>query len=390
VGHPIEIFCYAAEADLPLLDQLITHLSPPMRQNIITLWKPSHIQAGAIADQETQQHLASARIFLLLISAEFLANDYCYDRVMKVALERCCREEGTTIPVLVRPVNRQNVPILQNMQMLPRNGWAISEQPNRDHALSEVTNEILAIVQKLGESGLRHESYGRVSSPQAGNGLNTGTLPLGPPPAVGYPSIMRGNKISSPLGNMRKIGIILLVTIVVTLVAFALYPRGSSNSLSGNTPYGAHKQISPARSVTTPVITQNMPATVSLSSPTLPLKIPCVQCDYPQLGVTVKRVDIDTPAQSTLWVFSFLNNSSSSCSPSFSSISLTDQSGTNYSGQGQVTEFSTFAIAGGQSVDLASVFAVLPASGTEYTLTLQIMVVPYTSNAYQTENFTFA
>jgi hypothetical protein len=112
--------------------------------------------------------------------------------------------------------------------------------------------------------------------------------------------------------------------------------------------------------------------------------------------VTLIRIDRDSPALSTRWVFSLLN-SGSSCSPTFWTLSLSDQSGTSYQGQGQAAHDTNFAIAAGQSVELTSVFAVLPASGTQYTLTLQLSVGGCTQsgftlvlNSYQTENFMFA
>jgi hypothetical protein len=77
---------------------------------------------------------------------------------------------------------------------------------------------------------------------------------------------------------------------------------------------------------------------------------------------------MDSPAQSTRWVFSF-QNSGHPCSPVFWAVYLTDQSGTNYDGKGQVSSGHSFAIDTGQSLQETCVFAVLPASGAEYTLT---------------------
>jgi hypothetical protein len=365
VGQPIEIFCCAAEADRSFLGQLRTQLSLQQQQGIIKLWDESQVPVGAVVDQEIQRHLATTRIFLLLISPDFLANDYCYNRVMKAALERHGRGEAITIPVIVRPAIWQDVRILKHIQVLPRNGQPISGQRDRDYALWEVAKEISMAVQRLGEprvqpdSGLRPGPYGGMSSPQVGSGPNTGTFPPEPPPFMGYPPVTNGDKISSlPKNAQKKITILLVLAAVVIILAggisFALYIKGSSNTGS---PYAASTQNSSSSFVTPSTGAQNTSTTAltalptaSLSSPKLPLTLPCVSCSYPQLSVALNRIDMDSPAQSTRWFFSFQNNGQHPCSPTFWTVYLTDPSGTNYSGKGQVSEGNSFSIDTGQSV----------------------------------------
>jgi TIR domain len=410
MNQTIEIFCCVAELDRFFLGQLSTHLALQQQQGIIKLWDKSQIPLGATMDKEIQRHLASARIFLLLISSDFLADDYCYNTVMRTALEKHAKQEAITIPVIVRPANWMHVGVLQRLQVLPRNGQPISGQHDRDKALWEVANEIAMAIQRQGKppgepnSEFKYGPYGGISSPQTRSGPNTRAFPKRQPPITRYPPMTGAEKIYSPPGNKRKrVGVILVVIALVIILsggtAFALYAKGSMTN--GGAAYPLSTQSSSTSSVTTPVRAQDTPTTAStllptasLSSPHLPLTLPCVNCSYPQLSVALNRIDIDSPARSTRWVFSFQNSGQHPCSPSFSAIYLTDPGGTNYSGQGQVSKYNSFAIDVGQSVQETSVFAVLPASGTEYTLTLEINVGECSTsgslNPYQTENFLFA
>ena len=320
MGQPIEIFCWAAQADRPFLGQLSAQLAPQQQQGIIRLWDASQIQPGAMADQEIYRHLTGARILLLLISPDFLADDYCYNKVMRAALERHGRGEAITIPVIVRPAIWQDVRILKHIQVLPRDGQPISGQSDPDSAFCEVAKEISLAAQSLGEprvqpgSGFGQGAYGGLSAPQTGSERKTGAFPPRPLPAMGYPPTARAdNSHSSPGNAQKKIGVILLLIALISILAggplvFAFHAKGSNNSLNGNIPHAASTQNASPNAVTPPTEAQNTPTTAPgalpaapLSSPKLPLTIPCVSCIYPQLSVVLTRIDMDSPARSTQW-----------------------------------------------------------------------------------------
>jgi hypothetical protein len=261
-------------------------------------------------------------------------------------------------------------------------------------------------------------SWCNTYSPEARPNTTT-TFPPPPPPYTDLPSQnwtqtgpMRdfpGEKLLSPQQPPRKklnkpllIGSSILGVFLLLVGSFFIGKISGTNGNSSTTTTlstsatTSSSQTGPTSVASTPS-NQTTPTslpTASLKSPQLPLIIPCVNCSYPQLTVTLSKIDIDSLARSTRWKFSFLNNGSSACSPTFWSVYLTDQDGTNYSGKGQVSNGSSFSLDAGGSVQINSSFDVLPVSGTEYTLTLQIHVGSCKGsgalNPYQTENFTFA
>src|SRR6266700_6316912 len=96
----IEIFISYAHADEPLLRQLETHLSLLKRQGLISLWHDRQIVAGTDWAQTIDTHLEQAAVILLLISADFLASDYCYGIEMARALEREQAGQVQVIPIV--------------------------------------------------------------------------------------------------------------------------------------------------------------------------------------------------------------------------------------------------------------------------------------------------
>src|SRR6266704_5328694 len=94
---PIEVFYSYAHADEKLRNELEKHLALLKQQGYISEWHDRRVLAGREWERDIDQHLNTARIILLLVSADFLASDYCYGIEMKRALER--HEAGEAIVI---------------------------------------------------------------------------------------------------------------------------------------------------------------------------------------------------------------------------------------------------------------------------------------------------
>src|SRR3712207_4117256 len=84
----IELFYSYSHEDEELRKKLETHLALLRRQGIISEWHDRKILAGQEWAGEIDEHLNSAQLILLLISADFIASNYCYDKEMTRAMER--------------------------------------------------------------------------------------------------------------------------------------------------------------------------------------------------------------------------------------------------------------------------------------------------------------
>lgn len=139
----IEVFCCYAHEDAPLLENLKAHLTLLKRQGLITVWADTNISPGSNWEQEIEKHLNAANIILLLVSADFMASDYCYSKEMFRAVERHDRGEAIVIPIILRPVYWQGAPFAR-LQALPTGAKPIisSIWYSLDEALLDVVNGI--------------------------------------------------------------------------------------------------------------------------------------------------------------------------------------------------------------------------------------------------------
>jgi O-acetyl-ADP-ribose deacetylase (regulator of RNase III) len=147
----IEIFISYAHEDETLRQRLGKHLSSLRREGVITDWHDREIIAGSEWATEIDQHLDSARVILMLLSADFIDSEYCYGVEMTRALERHRVGDARVIPVLLRAVDWTHTP-LGKLQALPKDAKPVTSWPDQDSAFLNITEGIRAALRQLAAS----------------------------------------------------------------------------------------------------------------------------------------------------------------------------------------------------------------------------------------------
>jgi hypothetical protein len=140
-----------AHRDERLRDELDKHLSPLKRSAQIESWYDRRITPGSVLHMAIDGHLATADLVLLLISPDFINSDYCYQREMRVALQRHRRGQARIIPVILRPVDWQETPI-GHLLATPRDGKPVTKWHRRDDAFLDIATSIRRAVEGILEA----------------------------------------------------------------------------------------------------------------------------------------------------------------------------------------------------------------------------------------------
>jgi hypothetical protein len=156
------LFFSYSHRDETLRDQLETHLAMLKRQGFIEAWHDRRITAGEELDQAINASLEAADIVLLLVSSDFLASDYCYDKEMLRAVERHKAGACTVIPVILRPCDWHDTPF-GGLLAAPKDGKPITQWPDIDAAFLDVTTTIKGAIRA--RPGSQTKSIGQQSSP---------------------------------------------------------------------------------------------------------------------------------------------------------------------------------------------------------------------------------
>jgi len=146
----VNAFISYSHRDEAALERLHVHLATLRREGRINDWFDRMILAGGELDSEIAAHLESCGLFLLLVSPDFLASDYCVDRELDRALERHDAGEARVVPIIVQPCDWKSTS-LGRLKALPRDGKPISEWPNDNNAYLDIVEELRRILEGKGK-----------------------------------------------------------------------------------------------------------------------------------------------------------------------------------------------------------------------------------------------
>jgi hypothetical protein len=139
--RPLNIFYSYSHKDETLRDQLEKHLAILQRQGIISSWHDRAIQAGTEWEHDIDEHLESADIILLLVSADFIASDYCWGIEVKRAMERHSSGTARVIPIVLRAIDWSGAPF-SKLQALPKDAKPVTSWLNQDEAFADIARGI--------------------------------------------------------------------------------------------------------------------------------------------------------------------------------------------------------------------------------------------------------
>lgn len=157
-------------------DQLEKHLALLKRQGLIASWHDRRIKVGQEVDVSIDAALESANVILLLVSASFLASNYCYSREMERAMERHEAGEATVVPVIVRDCDWHQAPF-GKLLAAPRDGKPITSWTNPDEAYADVARKIRALVEHEPAPSTKPES-GKIATATVSAAVRSSNLRL--------------------------------------------------------------------------------------------------------------------------------------------------------------------------------------------------------------------
>ena len=146
--EPVRVFISYAHKDERFRLALEPHLKLLQRQRLIATWHDRLIKPGAEWKDVIDANLGHAKIILLLVSADFIASDYCWEIEMKRALERHEKGEARVIPVIIREA-KWDTALFAKLQALPEKGKAVDLWQKKDQAWRSVADGIEKVAAEL-------------------------------------------------------------------------------------------------------------------------------------------------------------------------------------------------------------------------------------------------
>lgn len=144
-------YCYSHEDEV-LRKKLNTHLRGLERQKIIDGWHDRNIDLGEEWRSALDKNLEAADIILLLISPDFIASDYCYDRELTFAMEKRKNGSVVVIPIMLRPCVTTGLEFME-LQGAPQDSHnnlkAVTTWNNEDEAFTAIVERISEVAEAI-------------------------------------------------------------------------------------------------------------------------------------------------------------------------------------------------------------------------------------------------
>jgi TIR domain len=141
----VEVFVSYAHEDADHVVSLSKQLALLQRQGVVDLWHDGRILPGSEWEKDIAEHLSSANVILLLVSADFLNSDYCWGVELQQALKRT---DAIVVPVITRPCLWTDAPFA-HLNALPSEGRAVTTWENPEEAWLNVASGLATLIGSL-------------------------------------------------------------------------------------------------------------------------------------------------------------------------------------------------------------------------------------------------
>lgn len=164
---PTEAFISYAHVDDRRRERLHKHLAMLNREKLISVWSDHEILAGDRFADKIDEALEQAGLFIALLSPDYLASNYCYEKEFQRALQLNEAGQLRIVGVVVEPCDWRSSPFA-DLVVLPKSGKAIPDWANENTAYLNVVEELRRVLkQPPAPSPAAAESTGQPHTAQA-------------------------------------------------------------------------------------------------------------------------------------------------------------------------------------------------------------------------------
>jgi hypothetical protein len=145
-GDRNRVFVSYAHRDLRHLERLRVHLRPLERSGLIDLWDDTLLQPGSDWRRKISDAIASAKVAVLLVSADFLASEFIAGNELPPLLAAAREEGARVLPVIISPCRFKETSELSKFQAanVPERSLAMLSVAQRERVWVDVADAVEA------------------------------------------------------------------------------------------------------------------------------------------------------------------------------------------------------------------------------------------------------
>lgn len=146
-----KVFISYSHQDAYWLERLRVHLKPLERDYALDIWDDGKIQAGSKWLEEIERAIQSAKVALLIVSADFLASEFIVNNELPPLLDAAKKEGAVILPLIVSPSRFKSTKNLSQFQAVndPSRPLINMTKGEQEDILVKVSEDIETVVKPL-------------------------------------------------------------------------------------------------------------------------------------------------------------------------------------------------------------------------------------------------
>lgn len=144
-----KLFIIYSREDQQALMDLKAHLRPLEKNGDLMIWYDGEIVPGQDWSKAIKMQITVADIILLLISKDFFNSEYIEKEELTKALKRHKNGKAIVVPVIIKHCLWEVYPEISTLQVLPKDGKAISSWTDVDEAFSDVARGVQKLIKVI-------------------------------------------------------------------------------------------------------------------------------------------------------------------------------------------------------------------------------------------------
>ena len=147
------VFISYSHQDEDWKDRLKIQLKVLEQLGTLEVWDDRKIDPGGAWFEDIGKVMASAKAAICMISAPYLASDFCVKEEIPYLLQQMEEQGLILVPVLIRPCPWSEVPWLKRLQMIPRDGVTVAslEANEQDQVFSDLASKLNEMMRMVAE-----------------------------------------------------------------------------------------------------------------------------------------------------------------------------------------------------------------------------------------------
>ena len=141
-ARSIEVFYSYAREDETFVRKLEKQLSTLRQTGVITTWHDRQITPGGEWAKQIDAHLASARVIVLMVSADFVSSDYIWGVEVFTAMQRHQLGTAVVVPIVLRETAFLDRTPFGKLQMLPKDAKPVAAWTRPDQVWASVATAL--------------------------------------------------------------------------------------------------------------------------------------------------------------------------------------------------------------------------------------------------------